>query len=122
MADGMGGHSDGERASIIAAKKLGQHVANYIYLPLLSEEQKLDSEQKTIPEALEEGMDIANQAVTENVPGGGSTVTAAVIHGDLVHVAHVGDSRAYLINDGNMELITTRPFAGSTLTRVGSID
>ena len=105
VADGMGGHTDGERASVVAAQTLARHVTNLIYLPMLTGLQP-GSEQKTIPEVLEEGMEEANLAVNKEVTEGGTTVTAAVIYGDLVYVAHVGDSRAYLVNDNNLELIT----------------
>lgn len=106
VADGMGGHIDGERASMQAAQTLASYVTRETYLPLLEGAQELDADQKTIPEVLEEGVKKANEIVTENVPDGGTTVTAAVIHGNLLYVAHVGDSRAYLIVGGNMERIT----------------
>ena len=48
----------------------------------------------------------ANEAVQMKVPSGGTTATCGIIRGDLAYIAHVGDSRAYLISEGNMELIT----------------
>ena len=39
VADGMGGHTDGERASYVAATTLARHVANLVYLPMLMEQE-----------------------------------------------------------------------------------
>lgn len=107
VADGMGGHHEGERASAVAAQTIGQHILREIYLPSL-EDHIPNSDQPTIPEVLTDAMEAANMAVNAAVPEGGTTVTCAVIRGDLVYIAHVGDSRAYLITDNhrNMELIT----------------
>lgn len=107
VADGMGGHHDGERASLVAAQTIAQHVIHEIYLPFL-EERPLDADQKTIPEVLADAMEAANAAVNAAVPDGGTTVTCAVVRGDLAYIAHVGDSRAYLITNShqNLELVT----------------
>ena len=105
VADGMGGHHDGELASAVTVHTLARFVFNEIILPHL-EGQALNAEQKTIPEVLSEAMEEANKAVQLQVPDGGTTATCVVIRGDLAYIAHVGDSRAYLITDGNMELIT----------------
>jgi len=107
VADGMGGHHDGERASMVAAQTIAIHVTRELYLPSLQNHQP-DAEQKTISEVLAEALDAANAAVNADVPEGGTTVTCAVVRGDLAYVAHVGDSRAYLIVEGqpSMELLT----------------
>lgn len=105
VADGMGGHNDGEQASAVTVQTLAQHVVDEIVIPhLMGRERHADS--KTIAEVLSEAMMAANEATQENVPNGGTTATCAVIRGDLAYIAHVGDSRAYLISEGNLELIT----------------
>ncbi len=105
VADGMGGHKDGEHASAVTVQTIAQFVMSQIILPQL-DRRELSSDQKTIPEVLVEAMEAANQAVQMHVPNGGTTATCAVIRGDLAYIAHVGDTRAYLISNGNMELIT----------------
>lgn len=120
VADGMGGHTEGERASMIAAKTLARHILDQIYMPMLFDNEP-SSEQHTIPEVLEEGMMLADEEVKQAVPDGGTTLTAAVIHGNLLYVAHVGDSRAYLINNGSMELITRDHSLARRLQEIGHL-
>ncbi len=105
VADGMGGHHDGELASAITVQTLAKHVLQEIVAPHL-ENRERTSEQKTIAEVLNEAMLAANQAVQERVPNGGTTATCVVVRGDLAYIAHVGDSRTYLFTDGNLELVT----------------
>ena len=105
VADGMGGHTDGEQASAVTVRTLAQHVLDEIVMPHLMGVER-NSDQKTISEVLSEAMLAANEATQQNVPNGGTTATCTVIRGDLAYIAHVGDSRAYLISEGNMELVT----------------
>lgn len=105
VADGMGGHHDGELASAITVQTLVREVVDQIILPHIDGSERT-ADQKTIPEVLSDSMLAANQAVQDHVPNGGTTATCALIRGDLAYIAHVGDSRAYLISEGNLELIT----------------
>ncbi len=106
VADGMGGHKDGEYASAVTIQTITRHVMSDIILPGIQNRDMLSSDQKTIPEVLAEAMEAANLAVQQQVPNGGTTATCAVIRGDLAYIAHVGDTRAYLVTDGHMELVT----------------
>jgi len=105
VADGMGGHHDGELASTVTVQTLVQHIVQDVLLPQM-EGFEPSADQKTIPEVLIEAMEAANQAVQAQVPNGGTTATCVVLRGDLAFIAHVGDSRAYLLNEGNLELVT----------------
>ena len=90
VADGMGGHRGGEVASAIA----------------------IDVVAKTSAEPLPERIRDANRAVFDrqagdrSVAGMGTTVTAVEIDGRSVRLAHVGDSRAYLLRDGQLRMLT----------------
>lgn len=99
VADGAGGHADGEFASSVAARTLLEHVSKEIYLPMLL--NQIDpAEAEPVPpitEVLVDGYKAADHEVRTEVPGGGTTLTTVTIIGDLAHIAHVGDSRAYLI-------------------------
>jgi protein phosphatase len=93
VADGMGGHRGGEVASNLALQTV---------------EQMFAERQGTLTEQVER----ANRAVFErsqsdrDVSGMGTTLTAALIEGGAVRLAHVGDSRAYLFRGGKLQLLT----------------
>ncbi len=105
VADGMGGHHDGERASAITTRTVGKYVLEKFFYDLLTPAPK-DADRPVLSEILNEAVQKANEAVSEEIPEGGTTVTAAAILGDRVFVAHVGDSRAYLITQEGIEQIT----------------
>jgi serine/threonine protein phosphatase PrpC len=105
VADGMGGHHDGEKASAITARIVTKHVIDEIFVSLLDQKMN-DPDRPSIAEVLRVAVEKANEAVTEEIPEGGTTVTATVILGDLAYIAHVGDSRAYLISDDGIEQVT----------------
>lgn len=120
VADGMGGHQDGEQASSIVARMMAQCVLTDIVTPQL-ENREINADQKTIPEVLTEGMSVANNAVQQQVPGGGTTATCIVIRGDLAYITHVGDSRAYLVSEGNLELVTRDHLLVRRLQELGQL-
>jgi serine/threonine protein phosphatase PrpC len=93
VADGMGGHRGGEVASTLALETV---------------QQLFEQRQGSLADQVAE----ANRAVFErsrndrSVSGMGTTLTAALVDGDRVHLAHVGDSRAYLFRGGELRLLT----------------
>lgn len=93
VADGMGGHRGGEVASNLALQTI---------------ERMFTAREGTLTEQVEQ----ANRAVFErsqsdrDVAGMGTTLTAALVQGAQVRLAHVGDSRAYLYRDGELRLLT----------------
>jgi protein phosphatase len=105
VADGMGGHLDGERAAGIAVQTLASEMLDKIYVPLLRNFDAGNS--PTVLEALVSASEKANQAVIKRVPGGGTTLSAIAVIGNLAYLVHVGDSRAYLIHDNKIEQLTT---------------
>jgi PPM family protein phosphatase len=104
VADGMGGHHDGEKASAITTRVVAAHITNNIYVPILADGD--DVERPPITEALVAAVQRANSQVISNVPDGGTTATAVAVIGDLAYIAHVGDTRVYLITKDNIEQIT----------------
>jgi len=105
VADGMGGHQFGEVASNAAVRIMGGNIMkkfhSYLYnLPT----QVL---QESLQEVMEVSIMEAHQYVQREAPGSGTTVTAALVLGQQVTIAHVGDSRAYSVYpDGRIEPIT----------------
>jgi serine/threonine protein phosphatase PrpC len=104
VADGMGGHQEGEKASAIAVREIATYMMQSLFIPMIS--SKSENEMLPVSEALMEALQRANREVMENVPDGGTTVTAIVIMDDLAYVAHIGDSRAYIVNSDGVEQIT----------------
>jgi PPM family protein phosphatase len=105
VADGMGGHHDGEKASAIVTRKVAHHVLTNIFIPMMSNTDN-NIDRPPLTESLIEAIQTANRDVLTEVPDGGTTVTAVAIVGDLAYFAHVGDSRAYLISQEGIEQIT----------------
>lgn len=104
VADGMGGHHDGEKASAMAARVVAAQITQSVYLPMLTADPNGD--RAPITEALSKAVQKSNTEVIAHVPDGGTTLTAATIIGDLAYIAHVGDSRCYLITKDGLEQIT----------------
>lgn len=105
VADGMGGHQYGEVASNAAIRIMGGNISKkfHSYLYNLPTQGLQDSLQEVMEASILE----AHQYVQREAPGSGTTVTAALVLGQQVTIAHVGDSRAYSIYpDGRIEPIT----------------
>ena len=104
VADGMGGHAAGEVASAMAVDSIQAQLASR-------------SPDRTVPmgghsEVLAQIMEGANTEIyNAGMKSGkgmmGTTCTAAVKSGNELHIAHVGDSRAYLLRSGKLTQITT---------------
>ena len=95
VADGMGGHELGERASRLAAQTFARHVLTHFTTLWLGASG--GEEQLSIQEILQGAMLAANQAVLRHFPGSGTTLTAALMFSNQLFLAHVGDSRAYMV-------------------------
>lgn len=105
VADGMGGHKDGHEASRRATQIVARSVLADLFLPLLDGK---GVPSRPVNEILVEAIDEANGAIYDPSPDrdGGTTMTAAVIIGRRLYLAHVGDSRAYLWEEGTLSSLT----------------
>lgn len=105
VADGMGGHQFGEVASNAAIRIMGGNITKKFHSYLYS--LPTQTLQDSLQEVMETSILEAHQYVQREAPGSGTTVTAALVLGQQVTIAHVGDSRAYAVYpDGRMEAIT----------------
>jgi len=120
LADGMGGHQAGELASALAVHVVAHHLTNAILRSYLFNEPR-DASQPPLSEVLVSAVEAANQAVHEQVPGGGTTLTCALILGRRAYLAHVGDSRAYLWADNHLRRITKDHSFVDRLVELGQI-
>jgi protein phosphatase len=106
VADGMGGHALGERASGIAARTMARTALESV-LPSLLADPHGDQDRPSLTELMETAMNAANRAVFSGVPeGGGTTLTCALIMGEQIVLSHVGDSRAYIVTPETFEQLT----------------
>jgi len=100
VADGMGGSAGGEVASSTAL------------LPIMQLEGRSFPDAATARDALVEAFIKANAAVLNKAReepklwGMGTTLTVAIVDGSCLHMGHVGDSRAYLVRNGQMTQLT----------------
>ncbi|WP_395091500.1 PP2C family protein-serine/threonine phosphatase [Armatimonas sp.] len=93
IADGMGGHSAGQVASEAGLKTV---IRSYFAEPVVGE----------VGEALRQSLRDANALITQAAinmgakNGMGTTMVVAIVLNDMLTLAHVGDSRAYLLREG----------------------
>jgi len=106
ICDGMGGHAAGERASNLAANAIVEHYAENGGSASLAEDPVAQIEElvRVVREANHLVYTVANSDLEAN--GMGSTVVAASLHGEMLTIAHVGDSRAYLLRGGQVYRLT----------------
>ena len=116
LADGMGGHLAGERASKMATEIIGQDFAG-------------DREVKSIDDAIEilsSSIRDANKKIfessqeNEDYRGMGTTLSSGIILEDVLIYSNIGDSRIYRINEG-MEQITQDDSFVNYLIEIGEI-
>lgn len=118
LADGMGGHRHGAEASALVTRVAAGYVIRQVCLPLLSEAEGADGF-PPIHEVLEAGVRLAHEAVLRRLPEAGATLTMALLLGDSVYLAHVGDSRAYLGRRGSLQPLTTDHSVAARLLEMG---
>jgi len=120
IADGMGGHQFGEVASNTALRTISGYIMKKFNNSLFSmPAQPLD---ESLQEIVQAAIMEAQRAVLREAPGSGTTVTAALVLGQQLTIAHVGDSRAYLLyNDQRMEAVTRDHSLVRRLEELGQI-
>lgn len=120
VADGMGGHQAGEVASALAARIVAESLMQEVYVPYLRQSTH-QADQLPLTEALQQAVAAANQAVHDQVPGSGTTLTCALVINTRAYLAHVGDSRAYLYYNGELKQITRDHSYVDKLVELGQI-
>jgi PPM family protein phosphatase len=118
VADGMGGHAGGEVASAMAVTAVAAYVKNSLVRPGPANQTAalLRAAIRTADEA------IWTHAYTHHdLQGMGTTVVLALCQGEQVHIAHVGDSRAYLLHHGQLRQLTEDHSVVARLIKTGRL-
>src|ERR671931_196899 len=110
IADGMGGAQAGELASSLAAGAVRGG-------------EGIGSGESRVVELIQEANRRVYDRQTQDaaVSGMGTTMTVALVEDDSVWIGHVGDSRAYLIRDGELEQLTEDHSLVAELVRSGKL-
>lgn len=104
VADGIGGQSGGEVASRMAVEILQE--------TMQASQRRNPEDRYELRSALASGFTAANSRIISSaaskagLEGMGTTMTALLVEGPAAHIAHVGDSRAYLLRDGALTQVT----------------
>ena len=99
VADGMGGHRGGAVASEVALKMLSH---------MKDDSMSGDGAADGLADMVAQANDAVLERASEDsrLAGMGTTLTAVVMQPGRIHLAHVGDSRAYLLRDGSLSQVT----------------
>lgn len=120
IADGMGGHQFGEVASNAAIRTVAGYVLRKFHPHLF--QLKTEAMDESFQEIMLAAVNEAQRAIQREAPGSGTTLTAALVLGQQITIAHVGDSRAYFVYpDGRIEAITRDHSLVKRLEELGHI-
>lgn len=112
VADGMGGHAAGRRASTVAVDEAINYMVDRMKWHALNSQPDSEHGQQTLDDDLISALKHCQQRIQVEAScnpdrkGMGTTLTIAIIDWPTMHVVHVGDSRCYLYRDGNLKQLT----------------
>ncbi len=113
VCDGMGGGNAGEIASALAIEAIHAHLteaAGHADLPMVgSYDVTVSVSANRLASAIRAANDVVHRESWSRPDyiGMGTTVVAALLHEEVLAIAHVGDSRLYLIRRGTIQPLTT---------------
>ena len=124
VADGMGGPGIGDIAAQIAIDALIKRSTIIERLAKATESDRASGARLALGRMLERTFsevhnDVLDAAQRQNEPAMGTTLLATVICGGYATIAHIGASRAYLLRDGKLELLTVDHTLGALRVKQG---
>jgi serine/threonine protein phosphatase PrpC len=120
LADGAGGHSQGQQASALACRQAVAYLLRRIVVPLLDDTGEY-AERAPINDVLESSVSVAHDTITHRLPEAATTLTIALALGSGVYIAHVGDSRVYLGRQGRVQCLTQDHSMAARLLEMGQM-
>jgi PPM family protein phosphatase len=121
LADGMGGHTGGERASLAAVGAASEALIRDVVLQF-SDQGGNGGRMPPLQEAMAGAFEAAQRRVQIEAPGGATTLTIAFLIARRVYVGHVGDCRLYLWRGGELTAWTRDHSVLSRLIELGQVD
>lgn len=112
LSDGMGGEAHGEIASAMAVETVVKHCIDLEANPAARVVGPVQPKWSARTKRLSTAVHLANKSISKSAEehpeqhGMGATLTAAWIEGEKLSIAHVGDSRAYLLRGGDLLQLT----------------
>lgn len=120
VADGMGGHQFGEVASNAAIRTVAGYILKKFQPHLF--QVKVETMEESFQEIMSGAVNEAQRIIQREAPGSGTTLTAALVLGQQITIAHVGDSRAsFIYPDGRLETVTRDHSLVQRLQELGHI-
>jgi serine/threonine protein phosphatase PrpC len=113
LSDGMGGEAHGEIASAMAVDVVAKHCTETEVDPAMTIFADMPSAWSEKTRRLSSAVHLANKTIFDSAQkhpeqrGMGATITAAWLDGSRLSIAHVGDSRAYLLRSGSLQQLTS---------------
>ena len=105
VADGMGGHQAGEKASRLAVETAEKLLSSTRISEIIDNEEKIKTTMIDAVSAANEAVFKASRS-NRKLRGMGCTLIMAIARGNLFHICHVGDTRAYMISKDNIRVLT----------------
>jgi len=112
VADGMGGHAAGEVASRIAVNAIADFIASTRTDAEITWPYEYDTNLSVASNRLKTAIRLANQRILDTIAerrdleGMGTTLVSVLLSDGKACIGHVGDSRSYLVRDGQLTQLT----------------
>jgi len=116
VADGMGGHSNGELASELAIK-----VASSVLLDLIKNAEIDLGDDNVVFAAIKQAVTQSQDTIMSYGKDMGTTITLAVVIDRRAYIANLGDSRCYLTNGDALEQVTNDHSLVNRLVEIGQL-
>ncbi|HEY7834502.1 MAG TPA: protein phosphatase 2C domain-containing protein, partial [Ktedonobacterales bacterium] len=125
VTDGMGGHASGHKASRMAINVLAHNILRQMMVPAMGAPAERVRDDEVVAGVLREAMREANNTLCafnqDNQLDAGCTAVSVLIYGETAHIANVGDSRCYVLDEAGLRRVSVDHSLVQTLVAGGMI-